>query len=87
MSRKTRKQKVQATERKKKIVEVTTNSADQLKVQKPATKYNNRFQYKETDYDKELRTYTIRDIMKTSVIIVSLFVLQYVIYLKFSPIK
>ncbi len=84
MSRKTRKQKLQSAERKKKIVEVTTASVTEQS-QKPVSKYNNRFQYKETDYDKELRTYTIRDIMKTSVIIVSLFVLQYVIYLKFAP--
>lgn len=84
MSRKTRKQKLQSAERKKKVVEVTTVLTTK-QPQKAVSKYTNRFQYKETDYDKELRKYTIQDIMKTSVIIVSLFVLQYIIYLKFAP--
>ena len=44
-----------------------------------------KYEYKESEYDKQLRKFTVQDILKTSAIIVSLFVLQYVIYLRFNP--
>jgi hypothetical protein len=93
MSRKTRKQKKLAEERKNKTTSVNVAPNISIEVSKnetsrPVAKYNkSRFEYKETDYDKDLRKFTIRDITKTSIIIVSLFVVQYVIYLNFAPGK
>ena len=70
----------------KEEVRTTAEPAAKLMVARPTTKYNKaRFEYKESEYDVLLKKFTIRDITKTSIIIASLFVLQYIIYLRFKP--
>ena len=67
MARKTRKQKMRSAERHGVSTSPRKRRAKRVAV------------YKETEYDKKLRKYTIQDTVKTLVIIVALFVLQYVI--------
>lgn len=87
MSKKTRKQKKMADARKSVIAVESPKPEISLSARKPVvSKYASaKFQYKETDYDKELKKFTIRDILKTTGIIIALFVVQYVIYLNFGP--
>lgn len=99
MARKTKKQKKQsdkrrkahlATPKPKKSAKKNTPTKETVKEKvsvktKKDTPKRRKFSYKETDYDKKLRRYTISDIGKTTVIIVALFVMQYILYLRFAP--
>lgn len=78
------------TDARKQVVVIESKESDTtLVAKKPVvSKYAGaKFQYKETDYDKELKKFTVRDILKTTGIIIALFVVQYVIYLNFGPGK